>query len=140
MDKVIKIFHWLSYIKYPILIIGIYYFYTPILFENQNLLESYNNGLIFLGLGMGLDSLKDYGKLTWLDKQVYHKPEIAKYYFIFIGFVFTGFIIFGVIGYFSSEVSVLKELSIGFIVFGLGSLGVLKAGIQVTKDFMESIK
>ena len=86
---------------------------------------------------MGLDSLKDYGKLTWLDKKVYHKPKIAKYYFSAMGFMVFAIIISGVIGFFSTEQSSMKELSIGFIIFGIGTIGVLKAGMQVTKEFME---
>ena len=140
MEKVIKVFHYFSYIKYPILIIGIYYFYKPFFSENSNLLEDYNYGLILLGLGMGLDSLKDYGKLTWLDKKVYHNPKIAKYYFSVLGLVILSVIISGIIGYFSTEQNALKELSIGFIIFGIGTIGILKAGIQVTKDFMETEK
>lgn len=138
MEKVIKIFHYISFIKYPISLIGMYYFYKPIFFGNANLLESYNYGLIFLGLGIGLDSLKDYEKLTWIDKKVYHKPKIAKYYFIFFGFLVLGLIASGVIGYFTKEDNVIKELSIGFIIFGFGALSVLKSGILATKDFMES--
>ena len=89
---------------------------------------------------MGLDSLKDYGKLTWLDKKVYHKPKIAKYYFSVLGLVILSVIISGIIGYFSTEQNALKELSIGFIIFGIGTIGILKAGIQVTKNFMETEK
>jgi len=114
-----------------------YYFYKPLFIKSTNLFENYNYGLIFLGLGMGLDSLKDYAKLTWIDKKVYHKPKIAKYYFSIVGLVIMGLIISGIIGYFSSDQNTLKELSIGLIIFGIGTIGVLKAGIQVTKDFME---
>lgn len=140
MKNIIRFFHYLSFIKYPILVIGIYYFYKPILSENSNLLENLNYGLIFLGLGMGLDSLKDYGKLTWLDKKVYHKPKIAKYFFVLFGLLILSLIIVGLIGYFSTEKNALKELSIGFIIFGIGTIGVLKAGMQATKDFMETEK
>lgn len=140
MEKVIRVFHYFSFIKYPILTIGIYYFYKPFFSENSNLLENYNYGLIFLGLGMGLDSLKDYGKLTWFDKKVYHKPKIAKYYFSILGIVILSIIASGVIGYFSTEQSTLKELSIGFIIFGIGTIGILKAGIQATKDYIETEK
>lgn len=138
MEKVIKIFHYISFIKYPILIIGVYYFYKPYFSETKNIFENFNYGLIFIGLGLGLDSLKDYGKLTWFDKKIYHKPKIAKYYFIILGLLILSIIIAGMIGYFNAKENVLKELSIGFIVLGIGTIGMLKAGIQATKDFIES--
>lgn len=138
MEKVIKLFHYISYIKYPILIIGIYFFYKPFFTNYSNLFESYNSGLIFLGLGIGLDSLKDYGKLTWIDKKVYHKPEIAKYYFLFLGFIIIIFIVVGAFGYFLTEETILNQLSIGLMVLGIGFLAVLKAGIQATMDFIDN--
>ena len=140
MDKLIKIFHYTSFIKYPILLIGIYFFYKPLFIENSNLFEDYNNGLIFFGLGIGLDSLKDYQKLTWLDKKVYYKPKIAKYYFLVLGFSIFSIIAVGILFYFRAEQSVFKELSIGFIIVGIGSLGLLKSGIQTTKEYIESTK
>lgn len=95
-------------------------------------------GLILMGLSLGLDSLKDYGKLNWLDKKVLHKPKIAKYYFIILGLLILSLIVNGMLGYFSTEDSNTKELSIGLIVFGIGCIGFLKSGIQATKDYMEA--
>lgn len=137
MEKVIKFFHYLSFVKYPILVIGLYFVYQPLLSEHSNLLDSYNNGLILLGLGIGLDSLKDYKKLTWLDKKVYHKPHVAKYYFCALGAIILTFIALGIYGYFSTDQNALKELSIGFVIFGIGAIGILKSGIGATKQYME---
>lgn len=136
MERLIRIFHYVSFIKYPILLLGIYFVYKPILFEKADLLSNTNTGLVLMGLGIGIDSLKDYGKLTWLDKKVLHKPKIAKFYFIVLGICILGIIILGMLGYFSTKENTLKELSIGFIVFGIGAIGFLKAGIQATQDYI----
>ena len=122
------------------MLLGLYFMYEPILMENSDSLTGLNTGLILVGLGISLDSLKDYGKLNWLDKQVLHKPKIAKYYFILIGLFILGLILIGLNAYFSTEDNKLKELSIGIIVFGIGSVGFLKSGIQATKDYMETKK
>ena len=137
MEKVIKIFHYVSFIKYPILIIAVYYMYLPFFDTSVNMLESYNKGLIIFGFAMSLESLKDYNRLTWLDKKVFHKPKRAKYYFIILGILILSLIIMGCIGYFSSRESILKEIGIGLIVTGIGTIGLLKSSIEVTKDFME---
>jgi uncharacterized membrane protein YidH (DUF202 family) len=137
MEKVIKIFHYISFIKYPILIVAVYYMYKPFFNNHENLLESYNTGLIVFGIAMAFESLKDYNRLTWLDKKVFHKPKVAKYYFIFLGLLILFIIIMGCVGYFSAKESILKEIGIGLIVTGIGTLGLLKSSIQVTKDFME---
>ena len=122
------------------MLLGLYFAYEPILMEKSDTLTGLNTGLILIGLGISLDSLKDYGKLNWLDKKVLHKPKIAKYYFIFIALCILGMIIIGLNAYFSTEDSKLKELSIGIIVFGIGTVGFLKSGIQATKDYMETEK
>ncbi|MEM9299133.1 MAG: hypothetical protein AAF149_15000 [Bacteroidota bacterium] len=136
MEKLIRIFHYLSLIKYPIMLIGLYYCYRPILFDDSSFFQDINLGLIFIGLGIGLDSLKDYGKLNWLDKKVLHKPKIAKYYFIIFGLIILGLICIGIKNYLSTDDSKLKELSIGFIVVGIGLIGLLKSGIEATKNYM----
>lgn len=90
-----------------------------------------------MGLGLGLDSLKDYKKLNWLDRQVLHRPKIARIYLAIMALVIFSFIGMGIKAYFSSETSALKEVSIGLIVFGIGAIGFLKSGIEAAKDGME---
>lgn len=140
MEKIIKLFHYVSFIKYPILLLGVYFVYKPILFEEADFLTNTNKGLILAGLGIGLDSLKDYNKLNWIDKKVLHKPKIAKYYFIILGLLIAACILMGMFAYFSTNENPIKELSIGFIVFGIGTIGFLKAGIEATKKYIEAEK
>jgi len=109
MEKLIKIFHYISFIKYPLLLIALYFCYKPVLLDQIDFLENFNIGLIFLGLAIGLDSLKDYEKLNWLDRKVLHKPKIAKYYFIYLGLIIFGFIFLGLKNYLSQDDSKLVE-------------------------------
>ena len=122
------------------MLLAVYFVYEPILMGKSNTLTGLNTALILMGIGLSLDSLKDYGKLNWLDKKVLHKPNIAKYYFILIGIGIVSMILIGLKAYFSTDDNALKELSIGIIIFGVGMVGFLKSGIQATKDYMESIK
>ena len=41
------------------------------------------------------------------------------------------FLLFGMIGYFSSEKGVLKDMSVGIIVLALGMFGFLKGAIEM---------
>ena len=90
-----------------------------------------------MGIGFGLDSLKDYKKLNWLDRQVLHRPKVARFYLAVMALVIFSFIGMGVKAYFSTEDSTLKEVAIGLIVFGIGAIGFLKSGIEAAKDGME---
>ncbi|MEM6686602.1 MAG: hypothetical protein AAF617_12545, partial [Bacteroidota bacterium] len=137
MEKVIRIFHYISFIKYPILIMAVYYMYKPYFTDGVNKLESYNTGLIIFGVAMAFESLKDHKRLTWLDKKVFHKPKIAIYYFIILGCMIITIIAMGCVGYFSAKEGILKEVGMGLIVTGIGTIGLLKSGIEATKYYME---
>ena len=137
MTGLIRFFHYLSFAKYPLLLLALYFIYRPVLNEEADVVSNFNNGLIFMGLGLGLDSLKDYKKLNWLDRQVLHRPKIARIYLAIMALVIFSFIVMGIKAYFSSETSALKEVSIGLIVFGIGAIGFLKSGIEAAKDGME---
>ncbi|MEM8895917.1 MAG: hypothetical protein AAGC88_15145 [Bacteroidota bacterium] len=140
MEKVIRAFHYLSFIKYPILLIGLYFYSKPFFSDGDDMLSNMNTGLIFVGIGISLDSLKDYGKLNWLDKTVLYRPALAKYYFILLGVAILSLIFVGIKGYLSTNENNLKELSIGFIVFGVGMIGFLKSGIEATKKYIDEQK
>jgi len=131
---IFKIFHYISFIKYPVMLLALFCVYRPAFNDQIDPVVALNTGLILMGVGLGLDSLKDYKKLNWLDRQVFHRPKIARVYLAILGILIFSFIILGVFEYFSTQESKLKELSIGMIVFGIGAIGFLKSGIQAAKD------
>ena len=137
MAGLIRVFHYVSFVKYPLLLLALYFIYRPILFDDTDVVSNFNTGLIFMGIGFGLDSLKDYKKLNWLDRQVLHRPKVARFYLAVMALVIFSFIGMGVKAYFSTEDSTLKEVAIGLIVFGIGAIGFLKSGIEAAKDGME---
>lgn len=134
---IFKIFHYLSFIKYPIMALALYFVYQPVFNDQINVVAGLNKGMILMGVGLGLDSLKDYKKLNWLDRQVFHRPNLAKVYLTVMGLIIFSFIILGIKEYFSSQDSKIKELSLGMIVFGIGAIGFLKSGIQTAKDILD---
>ncbi len=131
---IFKVFHYVSFIKYPIMILALYFLYRPILNDQLDMVEGFNTGLILMGVGLGLDSLKDYKKLNWLDRQVFHRPKFAKVYLAVLGVIIFSLILLGLKEYFSTHDTKTKDLSIGIIVFGIGAIGFLKSGIQAAKD------
>jgi len=56
------------------------------------------------------------------------------------GLIIFGFIFLGIKNYLSVDDSKLKELSIGLIVTGIGTIGLLKSGIEATKSYIERQK
>ncbi|MBU3013084.1 hypothetical protein KO506_16850 [Polaribacter vadi] len=104
--------------------------------ENPDLLfKKLNLTLIFMGLGISFSSLQDTSKTqNKFSKKNWENPKKEKIMIAFMSFMILCSLIFGLIGYFSTEVGVLKELSIGIIVLGLGMFGLLKASIEMFEN------
>lgn len=137
-----KFFHYISYLQYPLMLVSLFYAFKPYLYgiealkENPSLLvESANLTLVFIGLGISFSSLQDTTKTqNKFSKNIWESPKKGK---VFIG-IFCVMILFtltyGLFGYLIAPEGVLKELSIGFIVLGLGMFGMLKAMVEMFEN------
>ena len=135
-------FHYISYIQYPLMLIATYFVLSPYINEieqlkkNPDLLfKNLNLTLIFMGLGISFSSLQDTSKTqNKFSKKIWENPKKGKIMIAFMSFMILCSLIFGLIGYFSTEIGILKELSIGIIVLGLGMFGLLKASIEMFEN------
>lgn len=94
-----------------------------------------NNVLIFMGLGISFSSLQDTSKTqNSFSRTIWEDPRKGKLFLILISFLVSFILIMGILGYFSSNDSKLKELSIGLIVLGIGMIGFLKASIEMFEN------
>ncbi len=140
--KVKKIFQIISYLQYPLFLIGLYYIlktyliWFDILNENSvHMLVNLNKVLILFGLGISFSTLQDtsktqnnYSKKIWTDPKKGRKM-------IFLSTLFTFLILVsGIFFYFFSTNDKLKELSFGIIVFGIGLVGLLKGMIEMFEN------
>lgn len=137
-----KFFHYISYLQYPLMLVSLFYAFKPyfrgfdFLKENPDLLfESINLTLVFMGLGFSFSSLQDTSKTqNKLSQKIWQSPKKGK---VFIG-IFCVMILFtllyGLFGYLIAPEGVLKELSIGFIILGLGMFGMLKAMVEMFEN------
>ncbi|MFC6860312.1 hypothetical protein [Zunongwangia atlantica] len=104
--------------------------------ENPNLiLQNFNNVLIFLGLAVSFSSLQDTTKTqNNFSKKIYENPKKGKAFILSICFMIILILTFGLIGYYNSVESLLKDLSVGLIVLSLGMFGFLKAIIEMFEN------
>lgn len=49
-----QLFHYLSYLQYPLMLIGVYFSVKPLIFGLDNIWKDYSSLLVFVGLGIGL--------------------------------------------------------------------------------------
>ncbi len=144
MKNMKQIFHTLSYLQYPFLLIGLFLIIKPFFkgfeFLSANsayLFQTYNNALIFLGLALSFASLQDPAKTSLrYEKKVWRNPKKAKIIFIFTIFTMLIFFISGALGFIVKE-NVIKEFSYGSIILAIGLLGYLKLQIDIFENHKE---
>ena len=132
-------FHYLSYLQYPLMLVALYFAFSPYLAgfaalkANPSLIfTSLNTALIFMGLGISFSSLQDTSKMqNKLSQNVWQNPAKGKLMIGLMCLMILLFLLLGLVGYFYSSPGILKDLSVGTIVMALGMFGFLKAAIEI---------
>lgn len=136
------IFHYISYVQYPLMITGLYFAFSPYLLgvehlkENPDILfKNLNLVLIFMGLGTSFSSLQDTTKTqNKFSKKIWQSPIKGKITILILGGTILFLLVLGLVGYFNSTTTILKEIAVGIIVLSLGMFGFLKAAIEMFEN------
>lgn len=142
------IFHYISYLQYPLMLIALYFAFSPYLLgmeklkENPDLLfQGFNSVLIFMGLGISFSSLQDTTKTqNKFSRDIWEDPKKGKIAIVIMSLLIFLVLVMGLIGYLSAGNGILKDLSLGFIVFGLGMFGLLKAAVEMFENHRKDKK
>lgn len=138
MKNIKQIFHILSYLQYPFLLIGLYFLFKPFFhgfnyaFSNPEFLfKTYNNMLIFYGLTLSFASMQDSTKTSLrYEKKIWQNPKKARIIITSTIFTMIIFFIAGILGFIVKE-SAIKEFSYGSLILAIGLLGYLKFQIEM---------
>ncbi|MCF6279228.1 MAG: hypothetical protein L3J14_02660 [Flavobacteriaceae bacterium] len=137
-----KKFQAISYLQYPLMLLALFFSFKPyfngIEYMASNLKEvakDYNYVLIFIGLGIAFSTLQDTTKTqNKFSKKIWENPKKGKIAIILITCMTFFTLIIGVFGYFISNNEIIKELSFGTIVMGIGLIGFLKTALEVFEN------
>jgi len=125
-------FQYLSYLQYPLMLIGLYFAYEPILFDIEMFWESMNKSFLFMGLGISFSTLQDTTKTqNKMSRIVYQNPKYAKIFIVYLILLTLFCLIFGIYGFLFSTIEAVSQVSLGILVLGLGILGMLKTAIEM---------
>lgn len=125
-------FQYLSYLQYPLMLMGLYFAYEPLLNDINSLWESYNKCLLFIGLGISFSTLQDSTKTqNKLSRIVYQNPKYAKIFIIYVILLTLFFLILGFYGFLFSINEKINQVSVGLLVMGIGMLGMLKMVLEM---------
>lgn len=135
-------FHYLSYLQYPLTLLGLYFALKPyflgveVLRQNPDLFyESLNSILIFMGLGVSFSSLQETSRSqNKISRKIWENPLKGKIMISLISFLILFLLVLGLLGYYSKGFGPLKEVSLGFTIFGVGRFDFLKAAIEMFEN------
>lgn len=135
VDDTRKIFQYISYVQYPLMVVTCYFMFRPLLNDMKDFWSEYNKALIFLGLAVGFSSLQDTQKTqNKISKVIFESPKYSMYFIYLVFFQTLGFILFGLFGYFISKSEAIQEVSMGAFTFGMGLIGLLKSVIEMADN------
>ncbi len=133
-----RLFHLVSYLQYPCMLLGLFYCYKPVITNLEGfmnnidaLLVEFNKALVFIGLGTSLSTLQDTTKVqNKFSQRIYDNPRKTKFFLWIMMIQAVIYITLGLIGLFGS-IKFLQELSFGLIALGVGFIGMLKSAIEM---------
>lgn len=135
MQSAKDFFHKISYLQYPIMAVALFFCYRPLFSGLENIWADLNKGLVFLGLGVSFSTLQDTTKTqNKISKRVWENPRYSRIFLIVLSFQIIIFIGMGLVGMFLTDIQALQELSLGFLMFSIGMLGLLKAAVEMAEN------
>ena len=134
MKSARDLFQKISYLQYPLYLVGLFYVFLPLTNKLSTLLHDYNMALIFYGLGISFSTLQDTTKSqNNFSKKIWESPTRSKVFLVYIGLFALIFTIAGIIGLLAENLNTLHELAFGLVSLGVGLLGVLKSGMEMAE-------
>lgn len=141
MNKIKQLFHLLSYLQYPLLVVGLFLIMKPlfrgfdyVVSNPEYLFQIYNYALIFLGLALGFASLQDSTKTTLkYERKIWRDSKKAKRTMVVTIFTMFVFLFAGVFGFIMKD-TLIEEFAYGSIVLAVGLLGYLKLQMEMYEN------
>ena len=134
MKQAKQLFHYISYLQYPLMLLGLYYVYYPFFNGFQSFLVDYNKALIFMGLSLSFTTLQDSQKTqNKLSKRVWENVKYSKIFLTYLTIMTLVILVFGMFSLFTTTYLKLNELSFGIIAVGIGLIGVLKSALEMAE-------
>lgn len=133
------VFQWLSYLQYPAMLVALgYVFKSGLLMATVKqtgispIYDLWNYALLYGGVGIGLSSLQDPTKTqNKISLRVWRDPRKGRWMLMLLAAYAFGVMALGLLGAYRAETSIVSQLSLGLVAFGLGMVGLLRTAIEM---------
>lgn len=134
MKNARDLFHKISYLQYPLMIVGAYYVLRPFIYGMENIWVDYNKMLVFYGLAISFSTLQDTTKTqNKVSENIWKNPRKAKILIIYFAVFAFALIVLGLFCLLGSTNKNLNEISFGVLALGVGMVGLLKSAIEMAE-------
>jgi len=127
-------FHVISYAQYLFMGISVYFYiiFFPGIVKLQPDWSILNSMLVFLGISISFSTLQDTRKTqNKVSLRVWQDPKKGAAFLIVMGVMTLGFMLTGLVGMTFGPETVIKEISLGLVVIGIGMMGQLKTAAEL---------
>ena len=129
------LFHKISYLQYPLMLIAAGYVIMPYIEGFDKYLYYLNYALVFIGLGISFSTLQDTTKTqNKMSLRIWQDPAKAKKFLALFSFMTLAAMVFGLVGLFAAPDRVLSDISLGLVVLSIGMLGMLKSMLEMFEN------
>ena len=135
MSNIKNLFHKISYVQYPLILIALGYTIVPYIRGFDLFWPSVNQALIFMGLGISFSTLQDTTKVqNNLSKKIWENPKKGRRVLFFMFTFALTLLLFGMYGFLVAKTGVLKEVAFGTLMLGISYIGLLKSAIEMFEN------
>ena len=133
------VFQWVSYLQYPALLVAVGYAVKAALSIAtagadgwSPVFDDANYVLLYAGVGIGLSSLQDPTRTqNDVSRRVWQDPRKGRWMLVLLSFYTLTSMVAGLVGAYLADTTVVNQLSLGLVAFGLGMVGLLKTAIEM---------
>lgn len=133
------VFQWISYLQYPAVLVTLGYVLKSGIDVAQvarngwaPVFDGWNYALLYAGVAIGLSSLQDPARTqNEISLRVWRNPRAGRWMLgvlaAYAGLAMAG----GLVGAYRADTTVVAQLSMGLVAFGLGMVGLLKTAMEM---------
>jgi hypothetical protein len=133
------VFQWVSYLQYPALLVAVGYAVKAALSIAtagadgwSPVFDDANYVLLYAGVGIGLSSLQDPTRTqNEVSRRVWQDARKGRWMLALLALYALGAMAGGLAGAYLADSTVVNQLSLGLMAFGLGMVGLLKTAIEM---------
>ena len=134
-----EVFQRISYLQYPALFAALAYAVVAGMAAVSaphtgwtQVFEAWNHVLLYAGIGIGLSSLQDPTRTqNAISRRVWRNPRKGRWMLVLIAVYALGAMALGLVGAYAASNTLVSQLALGLLAFGLGMLGLLKTAVEM---------